>query len=205
LVIPYFGVNDVHARLVEPAAYRGDDTGRRRAWSEPWEVRVMGCSCLLRVLGGGLGVWKPPGVENYTLARSAYHRTRDAGSEMEAVLAANRDAPFRRNLRLVHAVARSHGAGVAFVTWPFCDRIGDYVSLSHYQRGVAQLNQAVREIAAELDAPLFDLAAVMPNDPEFWRDGRHVNEAGAAFQGEAFAEFLAKNRLLGRSSAPSAN
>src|SRR6202008_4370115 len=37
----FFGVNDVHARLGDPDRYRADGVGRRRSWSDPWEVQVM--------------------------------------------------------------------------------------------------------------------------------------------------------------------
>src|SRR5688500_5241789 len=41
LVIIYEGTNDVHARLVEPSAYRGDNSRRRQPWHlppvPPWE------------------------------------------------------------------------------------------------------------------------------------------------------------------------
>src|SRR5262249_10095278 len=78
LAVVFFGVNDVHARLVDPESYKADGTGRRRVWSEPWEVRAMRASMLLRFAGVQFGVWKPPGVENYTVADSAFHRNRDA-------------------------------------------------------------------------------------------------------------------------------
>jgi lysophospholipase L1-like esterase len=199
LVVIFFGVNDVHARLVEPESYRADGTGRRRPWSEPWEVRVMRASMLLRFVGVQIGVWKPPGVENYTAADSAFHRNRDAGPEMMNVLASNPPTYFRRNVENIIAVARAHGVKVLLMTWPYSEEVKDYVSLPHYRKGVAELNAVVREIAAAANVPLFDLAAKMPTDLKYWRDGRHVNAVGADLEGRWLAEYLQTNELLIRS------
>jgi lysophospholipase L1-like esterase len=202
LVVVFFGVNDVHARLVQPERYHADGTGRRRPWSDPWEVRVMRSSMLLRFVGARLGVWKPPGVENFTVAESAFHRSRDAGPEMAAVLAANPPTFFKRNVENVVAVCKARGIGVVLVTWPYSEEVSDYVSLPHYRQGVAELNAVVREIAAAEQAPLFDLAAKMPTDVKYWRDGRHVNAVGAELEGRWLAEFLNANGLLVRNRRP---
>jgi len=205
LTVVFFGVNDVHARLVDPESYKADGTGRRRIWSEPWEVRVMRASMLLRFVGVQIGVWKPPGVENYTVADSAFHRNRDAGPEMMEILAANPPTYYRRNVENIIAVAKARGIGVVLVTWPYSEEIKDYVSLPHYQKGVAELNAVIREIAAAEHLPLFDLAAKMPTDRKYWRDGRHVNALGAELEGRWLAEFLQAQGLLNRSRRPSSS
>ena len=58
LVIIYEGVNDVHARLVEPSAYRGDDLGRRQAWQAP-RVALWEHSALLRILSRMTNMYTP--------------------------------------------------------------------------------------------------------------------------------------------------
>jgi hypothetical protein len=45
---------------------------------------------------------------------------------------------------------------------------------------------------------LFDFAAVMPQDAEYWADGRHSNEAGALVKAGLFAEFIDTQRLIER-------
>lgn len=54
LVIVYHNTNDVHSRLVEPYAYRGDNSGERKQWHEPavpwWEN-----STLLRIVSRKAG------------------------------------------------------------------------------------------------------------------------------------------------------
>jgi lysophospholipase L1-like esterase len=196
MVVVFFGVNDVHARLVDPYQYRADGVGRRRSWSDPWEVKVVRTSMLLRVIGVQMGMWKPPGVENYTVASSAYHRNRDAGPEMMDVLAANPPTHFRRNVENIVALAKARGIVPVLTTWPYSEEVKDYVSLPHYQRGVAELNAVIREVAAAENVPMFDLAAKMPTDMKYWRDGRHVNAVGADLEGRWLAEFMQANGLL---------
>jgi len=159
----------------------------------------MRASMLLRFVGVQLGVWKPPGVENYTVAESAFHRNRDAGPEMMEVLAANPPTYFRRNVENIVAVAKAHGVKVLLMTWPYSEEVKDYVSLPHYRKAVAELNAVVREIAVAESLPLLDFAAKMPTAVKFWRDGRHVNAAGAELEGRWLAEFLQTSDLLIRS------
>ena len=52
---------------------------------------------------------------------------------------------FRRNVENIAAVAKSRGIGVVLVTWPYSEEVKDYVSLPHYQKGVAELNAVMRE------------------------------------------------------------
>ena len=35
MIIVYQGQDDVHARLVSPVSYRGDNSGRRKKWEDP--------------------------------------------------------------------------------------------------------------------------------------------------------------------------
>jgi hypothetical protein len=36
----------------------------------------------------------------------------------------------------------------------------------------------------------------MPQDPKYWADGRHVNEAGAVEKAKLFAEFIDSQALI---------
>jgi len=55
LVIIYHGVNDVRARLVEPEAYKGDNSGKRKQFSVP-RLSFMEHSVLLRVISRKSGL-----------------------------------------------------------------------------------------------------------------------------------------------------
>jgi hypothetical protein len=118
------------------------------------------------------------------------------------LLDANSIEPFRRNLRSLVGVARANGCRPVLVTWACSHEIGDYVSLPHYRRGVAELNDAVRRIAAETGSDLIDLAPEMPTSTDHWRDGRHVNAKGADRQARILAERLVRGGLLRKGLGP---
>jgi hypothetical protein len=54
----------------------------------------------------------------------------------------------------------------------------------------------VKEVAQKNHIPLFDFAAVMPQDAKYWADGRHVNEFGALEKAILFAEFIDSQGLI---------
>lgn len=212
LVILYEGVNDVHARLVLPLAYRGDNSGRRVPWSEPIEVRLCRFSLLSRMVGHHLGWWRIPGVDSYVQAPTCdpgvHGPSAAIGGDPESVLAANPPDFFRRNLRNMVVVARANGAEVLMATWAHSPHCGDYAATPHYEAGFMENNEVVREIAYEQSADLYDFAAEMPGDRCYWRDGRHVNESGAKLQAKLFADHIDGSGLLddrNRDSGPLAN
>lgn len=194
LVIVYYGVNDVHCRLVAPRAYRGDNSGRRTLWQEPIEVRLCRHSVLSRILGARLGLWRDPGVDSYVRATTSdpgcEGRSPAIGVDPMAALDRNGTEAFERNLRSTIAVCRAHNARVLLATWACSPVIGDYIATPHYQRGVRELNAVIQKVGRETGAATLDFATQMPVDPTYWRDGRHVNARGAALQAEAFAKFL---------------
>jgi lysophospholipase L1-like esterase len=195
LVVVYYGVNDVHCRLVAPETYQSDNSGRRRVWSEPLDVRLLRYSLVSRIVGFHLGLWQSPGVDSYVKARG--ERLADDGrssagrtSAMER-LDRNGSEYFERNLRSTIAVSRAAGAEVMLATWAHSPEIGDYAATPQYQRGIRELNQSILKVAGETASACYDFAPEMPSDVRYWRDGRHVNAAGAALQGERFAQFIA--------------
>jgi hypothetical protein len=56
----------------------------------------------------------------------------------------------------------------------------------------------VKEVAADQQIPLFDFAELMPQDAEYWADGRHVNEAGALVKARLFAKYIHDQGLMGQ-------
>lgn len=206
LVILYEGVNDVHARLVRPDHYQGDNSGRRVPWSPPIETRILRHSVLARIAGAKLGLWRLPGVDSYVQAPTA-----DPGAigpspafgDPMAALDQNPPSYFERNLVSMVAVAAGHGRRALLATWAHSDQCGDYAATEHYQRGFREHNEIVRAVAVRTGAPLFDFARRMPTARALWRDGRHVNEEGARLQGSLFADYLASHpNLLRPGRAP---
>ena len=67
---------------------------------------------------------------------------------------------------------------------------------AYHQPAVLEHNALSAEVAAEQGVPYYDFAAEMPEDPEYWADGRHNNERGARLKAELFAAYLERNYLV---------
>lgn len=200
LVIIYEGVNDVHARLVEPSAYRGDDSGRRRAWQPP-RVALWEHSALLRIVSRTMNITRQVGVDDFVSSPTyvswpfEYRLSEDNLDPVE-ILKENPPIYFRRNLENMIAVAKEHGVKIMFSTWAYSPYLNDYAAEGYYQQGFKENNDVTKEVATIGHIPLFDFAAVMPQDAEYWADGRHVNEAGALVKAKLFAEFIDAQGLI---------
>ena len=200
LVIIYEGTNDVHARLVEPSAYRGDNSGRRQPWHlppvPPWEH-----SALLRIVSRMMNFTRQVSVDDFAssptfLSWPFEYRLDEDGADPGNILEKNRPIYFQRNLENMFAIAKEHGVEVLFSTWAYSPYLNDYASKDYYQQGFQENNEVVKEVANRHHVPLFDFAAVMPQDARYWADGRHVNESGALEKAALFAEFIHTQGLI---------
>jgi lysophospholipase L1-like esterase len=208
LVIIYEGVNDVHARMVEPSVYRGDDLGRRQAWQAP-RVALWEHSALLRILSRTMNATRQVGIDDFMssptyLSWPFEDRLREEKLDPVDILKENPPVYFRRNLEDIVAVAKENGVEIMFSTWAYSPYLKDYASEAYYQQGFKENNNVVKEVAADQHIPLFDFAAVMPQDAKYWADGRHSNEAGALVKAMLFAEFIHTQRLIEQQSTPTA-
>lgn len=205
LVIVYPCSNDVHARLVIPSSYRGDNSGKRKQWRGPsilpWEH-----SCFLRVLIRKVGfVFNKPeltrqvGLENFVCSPTIkYAWSNQSDNKILEVLKKNPPVYFRRNLTNMVAITKEHNINIMFATWAYSSYFGDYTSTTQYRQGFKENNEVIKEIANNHKIPLFDFAAVMPKEKGYWFDGRHVNEKGAKKKAELFADFIHKNGLIAK-------
>jgi lysophospholipase L1-like esterase len=202
LLIVYEGTNDVHARLVEPSAYRGDNSGRRRPWQTP-PIALWEHSALLRILSRLANVTRQVSVDDFVSAPTYLswpYETRLSESHFspEEILQDNPPTYFRRNLEAMIAIAGEDNVEVLLATWAYSPYLNDYASKPYHQQGFEENNSVVREVAISHHIPLFDFAEVMPQDTRYWADGRHSNEAGAALKASLFAEYLHSEGLLGQ-------
>ena len=200
LVIIYDGVNDVHARLVVPSAYQSDDLGRRQAWQVP-RVALWERSALLRILSRTMNITRQVSVDDFASAPTYVSwpfESRLAELDLDPVEVLKKNPPiyFRRNLENMIAIAKEHDVQILFSTWAYSPYLHDYASEGYYQQGFRENNDVVKEVAASHDIPMFDFAAVMPQDAKDWADGRHVNEAGALVKARLFAEFIDTQGLI---------
>jgi lysophospholipase L1-like esterase len=200
LVIIYEGTNDVHARMVEPSAYRGDDSGRRQAWQVP-PIALWEHSALLRIVSRSMNFTRQVSVDDFVssptyLSWPFDFRLAEDGLDPTQILAKNPPIYFQRNLENMIAITKEHGVEIMFSTWAHSPYLNDYASKDYYQQGFQENNQVVKEVANSHDIPLFDFVEVMPQDAEYWADGRHVNEAGALVKARLFAEFIDAQGLI---------
>jgi lysophospholipase L1-like esterase len=202
LVIIYEGTNDVHARLVEPSSYRGDDTGRRQTWQVP-HIPLWEHSAFLRVLSRMMNFTRQVSVDDFVssptyLSWPFEYRLTEDGIDPSDILKANPPIYLRRNLENMIAIAREHDIDIMLATWAYSPYLNDYASKGSYQQGFEQNNRIVKEVANSQHIPLFDFAMVMPQDLKYWADGRHSNETGASLKADLFAEFIQAQGLNGQ-------
>ena len=200
LVIIYEGTNDVHARLVEPSAYRGDGSGRRQPWQIP-PVQIWEHSTFLRILSRMTNYSRQVSVDDFVssptfLSWPYEFRLSENDLDPAEILEKNPPIYFQRNLENMIAVAKEHGIEVLFSTWASSPYLNDYASKDYYRQGFQENNVIVKEVATRHHIPLFDFAQVMPQDAKYWADGRHNNEAGALEKATLFAEFIHTQGLI---------
>jgi lysophospholipase L1-like esterase len=200
LVIIYEGTNDVHARMVEPSAYRGDDLGRRQVWRVP-PVALWEHSALLRILSRTMNVTRQVSIDDFVssptyLSWPYEYRLSEDNLDPAEILKENPPIYFHRNLENMIAIAKEHDVQILLSTWAHSPNLNDYASEDYYQQGFRENNDVVKEVATGHDIPLFDFAEVMPQDAIYWADGRHVNEAGALEKARLFAEFIDAQELI---------
>ena len=194
LVIVYHGYNDLHARFVEPTTYRGDNSGKRKYWQEPtisfWEHSVF-----FRILSRNAGITKQASLQSFVNVTARKHSGYFGDNPME-ILQQNPPVYFRRNLRNIAAIVKEHGIKIMFATWAYSPYFDDYPSTPFYQQGIKEHNKVSKDVANQYNLPLFDFAAVMPKDKQYWCNGPHVNEQGALIKARLFAEFIDANELI---------
>jgi lysophospholipase L1-like esterase len=188
LVIGYFGTNDVHARLIDPARFVRDNSGFRRPWHDAehlWEHLLVP-----RWIASRLS-------SEYRNSTTDLTELKYKEFDPELCLERNSTAFYSDNLELMAAVCAAHQAQFALATWAWCPDKNDYAAKPYYQQGFEDTNAATRTVAARLGLPLYEHAAEMSRDPGLWADGRHVNDAGARERARLFAAWIEPHFLKG--------
>ena len=210
LVIIYHGINDLFARMVDPAMYDGLYSGRGY-WKET--EYPLPSSALLRLAMNKLGQESVPERLGSSFARPAgfaacnpNHTVAEgecSGLDMTAreVLSANPPVYFERNLRSMITLAREMGSRVLLLTWAYSPLEYDVprnssMARDYMQEGIAEQNAIARALAAEYGTLFYDLAANMSIDRELWADDLHMSEAGARVMAGLLAEELAGAGVL---------
>ncbi|MBZ0290761.1 MAG: hypothetical protein K8I30_24255 [Anaerolineae bacterium] len=213
LIIVYENTNDVTARLVDPDFYTGLNL-MRGIWQR--EVLSLPSSTLYRFIAINLGWMSEPKIDNsFSLTptvdipgcvRVAGEQPKDACPELNdappsEILAANPPLYYERNLRTLAAVAAANQVQLMLSSWayfpdPLPSNENQYMTYPDRQTAVAEANETLQRLGAELDIPFYDLAGNMPYNAGFWYDGRHMTPSGAHEQAALYAAFLDNNNLI---------
>jgi lysophospholipase L1-like esterase len=196
MIIIYDGLNDVNARMVNPAYYTGDDTGRRKQWGAkpmPFFLYSMFLRMLTGVTVSGLDIYVDTQTTSQGLDLGFDQKLNGTPSE---TLEDNKPVYFERNIVSMIAIARSNGMKVMLATFAHSNLMGDYAALPWYERAFDENNNVTKSVGTAYNVPVYDFAADMPMNESYWYDGRHVNEAGSDLQGRLFANFIYSNNLI---------
>lgn len=117
--------------------------------------------------------------------------------QIEASLAQNGPACYREHIRGLIEDVRADGSAPVLLTQAYLEHPdfapppGDSEVLEAcFRQGLAEHNQVLRELSAELDIPLIDLAREMPAHRRSYSDPIHHTAAGNATKARIIAEFL---------------
>jgi lysophospholipase L1-like esterase len=175
IVVVYHGVND--ATLRTGNEYRADYWRPPKPARTRFDSALYSHSLFFRFL-------------NYKwITRS--HSDRPAVEQLRANLERHPPDGFARNLRSIVAVAQTHGIEVVLCTFAYCPlEREDSDAWAVLFEAVDQHNEIVRNIAAEMDVLLLDVAAEMPRDPRLFSGQVHRNSEGLRYHARLLGDVL---------------
>jgi lysophospholipase L1-like esterase len=199
MVLVYAAVNDVVAREYgSPDCYRGDNALRglnvgRGLWIE--QNQPLSPSALHRFIGIRLGFMPNPlDLQSAFEPVDVVCQGDPEGSTLEDRVEANTPTYFERNLRNLLLLAQGNNVTPVLSTWAY---YVDAERPDHWVNAINQHNVIARDLAEELDVPLYDLVENLPIDGEFWEvDGIHLIAKGTREQAKQYAQFLDEMELL---------
>lgn len=216
LVVVYHNINDVAPRMVwPPSAYRGDKSGSllHSAGLDagvPWPEQFTLVRIFLIATGrirSHLDLAESLGTIASTQYYFRFVQQKVDGSypsglfrkvPAEKMLAANPPIFFRRNLESLVAVARTHGVVPVLATFAWSEKVSYDPSLTSPEivGAMREQNEVVRAIGRELQVPVYDFAAEMPDDPRLYVGALHMTVEGSRVQARLFADFLLREGLV---------
>jgi lysophospholipase L1-like esterase len=199
MIIIYAAVNDVVAReSASNDCYRGENALRglnvgRGLWVEP--NQPLSPSALYRFIGIRLG-WmsNPLDLQSAFKPVDIVCQADPEGTTLADRVEANIPTYFERNMRSLLLLAKGNNVIPVLSTWSYyvdADRPG------HWIKAINQHNDITRQLAGELNVPLYDLANNLPIDSAFWEiDGIHFVAKGTQEQAQQYAQFLDDSGLI---------
>lgn len=220
MILVYHGINDVHPRLVWPQeAFRADNSGACQLRLQRLRMpSIFEYSTFLRILGIQLGffqthaqmdwqfMFRPP-----TFLADDFLEQKRSGTypngiftsiSARQILEANDTRYFEGNLRSMVAIARSREIEPMLMTFAYSPLYDEEdfprVASPEYQLAYEQQNAMIRRLAEETETLCFDLEAVMPDDTQYYTDGRHYTEAGNRLRAQLIGDFILASGVLDR-------
>ncbi len=202
LVIVYHGINDAIIRMFQdPACYQGDSPLLGMALDRGiWQYAVADLppSTLYRVLAYALGTFDDPSEFSSRLEHTGLCPPEPTGISPLDILTQNPPTAFERNLRSITGMAQASGAEILFSTFAWDVPVAehalgenpDFYQLQAQLTAITEQNDLLRQLAADLDISLIDLATEIGIGPYFQGDMVHQTVAGARRQAEIYAAFL---------------
>jgi lysophospholipase L1-like esterase len=153
----------------------------------------------------------PPVVTNYRSAAGSMRAMPTASTAPAVDVRA-----YTNNLRTLAGVAHGHGIPIIFMTqqttwastvdlaarewhWTLGIR-GVRYSEHAMHEGLERMNDAMREVAASMERPLYDLARRMPKTTQYFFDDVHFNTEGARAAGTELADMVYLELMAARAS-----
>ncbi|HEX9641313.1 MAG TPA: SGNH/GDSL hydrolase family protein [Candidatus Krumholzibacteria bacterium] len=216
LIVVYHGINDIQARFVwPPEAYRGDNSGSKAPSGETQPLpglleqstiaryllvrsgRILPHSAFQRTVSVTAPTYYGDLFQEQWLAKS-YPQGIFLEVKASEMLEQNKPIYSQRNLENMVAIAHAHGVAAVLATFAYSPLFKDLprVASEEYVAAYAEMNEMVRAVAEHSGASLFDFAAIFPQDPRYYTDGRHMNEEGSLLKAELFARYLIESHLL---------
>ena len=216
LIIVYQGFNDIQARFVHPSSqYLADRSGSVRPIVQ--DIRMPDFaeySTALRILGIRLGVtashsaldWHLLSRPNSYVGDIFIHQmqlgTYPSGifKDISAaeILENNPPVHLERNTEHMIALADHNNVNILLVTMAFDEDFHQTSGVStrrfntsdEYIFALAQHNALTRNIGAQSDTPVHDLAKVFPDDHTLFSDGLHMSEKGNRVRAQLIGDFV---------------
>lgn len=213
LIIIHLGINEVNARMVEPSAYKSDNSGSRLPLPIFYVDGVLNHLTLVRVLRTKFGKRRPPftvfsGIVNVTPTsyvndfqiqkmQDIYPKNMFKKNSALSILEQNKPVYFERNIRSMIAVAAEYDCDVLLSSFAFSTLFEEEPrsASKEYVRGYRELNEVVKRIAKEKKTYFLDLCKLISQDREYWSDGRHLSAKGEKLKAGYVADYIGNSIL----------
>ena len=219
LFLIYHGRTDIHHRMVwPPEAYRANYSGSQGVdVNTQFTPPAYEFSTLIRMIGIRTG-WIKSHSQRFDTTifytpETAHHdefryqhldHTYPSGIFQEItpseMFEANPPIYFENNLRSMIGMALANNVTPVLMTIATYEdyAVDEYprVVTTEYKEAYIQNNGIVRDVATDLDVPLFDFATVMPLEAAYFTDGAHFTAEGNDHRVELVAEYLIEAGLL---------